>query len=90
VNVGKLRQHVYRFPDDAFSWADLALGFMTIGKKDAARRAMTVALHLAPFNRHVLRCASRMYLHLGDPERAHDLLKENAATKRIHGLSLAK
>jgi tetratricopeptide (TPR) repeat protein len=82
VNIGKLRQHVYRFPDDAFSWADLALGFVTIGKKDSAQRAMTVALHLAPFDRHILRSAARMYLHLGDPEHAHDLLKNNAATKQ--------
>jgi tetratricopeptide (TPR) repeat protein len=81
VRIGNLRQHVYRFPDDAFSWADLALGFVTFGKKDSAKRAMIVALQLAPFNRHILRSAARMYLHLGDPERAHDLLKNNAATK---------
>jgi tetratricopeptide (TPR) repeat protein len=81
INIGDLRRHVYRFPDDAFSWADLALGFVTIGKKDSARRAMAVALQLAPFNRHILRSAARMYLHLGDPEQAHDLLKNNAATK---------
>jgi tetratricopeptide (TPR) repeat protein len=81
VNIGNLRQHVYHFPDDAFSWADLALGFVTIGKKDSAQRAMTVALQLAPFDRHILRSAARMYLHLGDPERAHDLLKNNIATK---------
>ncbi len=81
VEIRSLRQHVYRFPEDAFSWADLALGFVTTGKKDAARRAMTVALQLAPMDRHILRCAARMYLHLDDPEHAHDLLKRNAATK---------
>ncbi len=81
VNVGNLRQRVHRFPNDAFSWADLALGFVTIGKRDSAQRAMAVALQLAPFDRHILRSAARMYLHLGDPERAHDLLKNNAATR---------
>jgi tetratricopeptide (TPR) repeat protein len=81
VRIGNLRQHVYRFPDDAFSWADLALGFVTVGKKDSAQRAMAVALQLAPFDRHILRSAARMYLHLGDPEHAHDLLKDNAATR---------
>jgi tetratricopeptide (TPR) repeat protein len=81
VCIGDLRQHIYRFPDDAFSWADLALGFGTIGKKDSAKRAMAVALQLAPFDRHILRSAARMYLHFGDKERAHDLLKNNAATK---------
>jgi Flp pilus assembly protein TadD len=81
VRIGDLRKHVHRFPSDALSWADLALGFVTIGKKNSARRAMNVALQLAPFDRHILRSAARMYLHLGDPERAHDLLKNNAATK---------
>jgi len=81
VRIGDLRQHVYRFSDDAFSWADLALGFVTIGKRASAQRAMTVALQLAPFDRDILRSAARMYLHLGDPEHAHDLLKDNAATK---------
>lgn len=81
VNIKLLRKHVYGFQEDAFSWADLALGFVTVRKKDAARRAMTVALQLAPHDRHILRSAARMYLHLGDPEQAHDLLKNNAATK---------
>ncbi len=81
VNIGDLRKHVHNFPDDPFSWADLALGFVTIGKKNAAHKAMTVALQLAPMDRHILRSAARMYQHYGDPGRAHDLLKRNEATK---------
>ena len=43
---------------------------------------MRVALQLAPDNRHVLRSASRLFLHLNEPQHAHDLLVRSAATKR--------
>jgi tetratricopeptide (TPR) repeat protein len=81
IDIGSIRRHVHRYPEDALSWVDLALGFVSKGIKDKAQRAMTVALQLAPNDRHVLRSAARMYLHLDDPERAHDVLKRNAATK---------
>ena len=41
---------------------------------------MAVALQLAPENRHVLRSAARLFVHAHDPERAHDLIRGNAAT----------
>ncbi|MEY9403685.1 tetratricopeptide (TPR) repeat protein [Bradyrhizobium japonicum] len=81
IEIGPLRRHVYRYPEDALSWVDLALGYVSHGDKDKAKRAMTVALQLAPADRHVLRSAARMHLHLDDPEQAHDVLKRNAATK---------
>lgn len=81
VDIRALRQRVHEFPYDAFSWADLALGFVTIGKTDAAQKAMTVGMQLAPTDRHIIRCAARMHLHLNDPERAHDIIARNEATK---------
>jgi tetratricopeptide (TPR) repeat protein len=42
---------------------------------------MSVALQLAPDNRHVLRSASRLFLHQGNPEKAHDLLVNSPATR---------
>lgn len=81
IEIGPLRRHVYRYPADALSWVDLALGYVSHGEKDKAKRAMTVALQLAPADRHVLRSAARMHLHLDDPEQAHDVLRRNAATK---------
>lgn len=81
TDIGTIRRHVHRYPEDALSWVDLALGYVSKGGKDKAQRAMTVALQLAPHDRHVLRSAARMYLHFDDPERAHDVLKRNDATK---------
>ncbi|MCG6205833.1 hypothetical protein LPW26_14370 [Rhodopseudomonas sp. HC1] len=81
IDVGSVRQHVHQYPDDALSWVDLALGYVSKGVKDKAQRAMRVALQQAPHDRHVLRSAARMYLHFDDPEQAHDVLKRNEATK---------
>ncbi len=42
---------------------------------------MVVALGLAPDNRHVLRSASRLFVHLDEFDRAHDLVARSAATR---------
>jgi hypothetical protein len=44
------------------------------GNKQRAKKAIQVALGLAPTNRHVLRSAACFFVHVGDPERAHDTL----------------
>jgi hypothetical protein len=46
VEIGPLRRHVHRFPDDALSWVDLALGYVVEGKAKKAERSMRVALRL--------------------------------------------
>lgn len=76
------RVRTREFGDDPLAWADLALGYVIAGKQEAAERAMRVALQLAPHDRLILRAAARLYLHLSDAERAHDLLRRNEATRR--------
>jgi tetratricopeptide (TPR) repeat protein len=76
------RVRTREFGDDPLAWADLALGYVIAGKQEAAERAMRVALQLAPHDRLILRAAARLYLHLNDAERAHDLLRRNEATRR--------
>ena len=46
---------------------------------EPAKRAMTVALQLAPHDRHVLRSAARLYFHIRDPQRAYSLIRRNEA-----------
>lgn len=76
------RAKTREFNDDPLAWTDLALGYVIAGKRQSAERAMRIALQLAPHNRQVLRAAARLYLHIGDAEHAHDLLKRNEATRR--------
>ena len=74
------RGRVRMYPANALAWVELSLCDLVIGKKHRAKRAMLVALQLAPTNRHVLRSACRLFLNLGDPERAYDVIRRSAAT----------
>jgi len=67
-------------PRDPLAWVELSLHQTISGHPEAALRSMKVALSLAPENRHVLRSAARLFLHTGDPERAHDLIARAAPT----------
>ncbi len=67
--------------NDSLTWVDLAFRQTFSGRSSGAKRSMLVALGLSPNNRHVLRSAARLFVHLGDPERAHDILLRSSATK---------
>ena len=68
-------------PRDPITWVDLARAYSTLGHRKQSERSMKVALQLAPDNRFVLRSASRLWIHLDDPERAHALIARSAATR---------
>ena len=70
----KWRQRTRMYPANALAWVELSLHDVIAGRKKAAARSMIVALQLAPTNRHVLRSASRLFLHLDDAERAYDII----------------
>jgi tetratricopeptide (TPR) repeat protein len=88
--IASARLQIRQTTRNPFAWADLARGFATKRKNSEARRAMSVALQLAPHNRFVLRSAARLLLHLGDPEEAHELLKRNAASRHDPWLMAAE
>ena len=84
------RQRIRLHPMNALAWVELALHDVIVGKKESARRCMLTALRLAPDNRHVLRSASRLFLHLGDPERAYDLIAKSDGVERDPWLMAAE
>ena len=73
------RQRTRAHPNNALAWVELSLCELVSGRDDAAQRAMVVALQLSRDNRHVLRAASRLFLHRGDWERAYDVVARSAA-----------
>jgi tetratricopeptide (TPR) repeat protein len=81
VTAGLWRRRIRLHPHNAVAWVELALNQTIGGHLKHAERSMTVALQLAPDNRHVLRSAARLFLHLGDPEHAHNILLRSTATK---------
>ena len=79
------RKHQWRertriYPENALAWVELSLCEVIDGKDAAAKRAMTVALQLAPDNRHIVRSASRLFVHLRDWMRAYDTVAKCGAT----------
>lgn len=75
------RQRTRAYPMDALAWVELARLQFAVGVRDAAVRSMMVARQIAPDNRHVIRSAARMLLHLHQPDVAHDFIRRCGATR---------
>jgi tetratricopeptide (TPR) repeat protein len=58
-------------------YVELARNYLILGQLQKALNAMKIALHLAPDNRFVLRCAARLFAHSGDFEFAHDIVRKS-------------
>ncbi len=72
--VAELRRLIRFDPRNAIAWCDIALQYSILGQAIQSTDSMLMALRLAPSNRFVLRSAARLWVHSGDPERAHRLL----------------
>lgn len=79
--ISSHRRSLKIFPRDAILWVDLSLLYAMQGLSEKARRAMLVAISLEPENRFVLRSASRLFIHLNEPDRAHKLLRRSNLVK---------
>lgn len=80
ATVRARRADLREYPRDAVRWADLALAHTVCGNRDHALRCLQIALALAPSNRFILRAGARGFLHWGDPERAHGVLRSSPKT----------
>ena len=65
---------------DPITWVDLAHAYAGLGLGKRAAQSMTVGLQLGANNRFVLRSASRLWVHLDDPEKAHDIIRKAERT----------
>lgn len=68
------RDALRRDPRNVIAWLELARLQLTEGHSLAAQKSISVALHIAPTNRYVLRTAVACLVGLGDLERAISLL----------------
>ena len=66
---------------DPIVCADLSRVYASLGLRDQAEKYMNMATYLAPDNRFVLRSASRLWAHLGDIDRAHDVIMRSNRTR---------
>lgn len=79
--IRSLRQLVRIEPRDAILWVDLSRLYATLGLRDRAERCMTIALQLASNNRFITRSASCLWVSLGDPGKARDIVARTAITR---------
>jgi hypothetical protein len=79
--IAALRLRLASSPRNAVGWVDLSLLFASRGLPEKARRSMSVGLGIAPNNRFVLRSAARLFLHLGELDLAHDVLKRSSLAR---------
>ena len=90
TRIAQYRRTLRFWPDNPVVWVDLAREYFSLGQIPPAERALKVGLGLAPDDRHVLRSASRFYLHRRDPERAHHVVSRSAATREDPWLMAAE
>lgn len=78
--IRTLRRILTREPRNAVRWVDLAREYTILGLNDKSERALRIAIHLAPNDRFVLRCAAAYFAHLEDYQEAAELLAGSSAT----------
>ncbi len=78
--VKYLRRALQGDPRNALAWAEQARMYTLIGQAEPAKRAMAKAVGMAPNHRFLLRAASRLSLHLDEPEQAHAVLLSSQRT----------
>lgn len=79
--VNTLRNLLRSEPRDPITWVELSLSYAMLGQGKQAERSMVVALQLATNNRFILRSAGRLWVHLDNPERAHDIVSRADITR---------
>ena len=81
AKVRNLKQLLHFEPRDPIKWVELSRVYAILGHGGQAGRCMSIALQLATDNRFTLRSACRLYVHLDDPERAHEILLKADRTR---------
>jgi tetratricopeptide (TPR) repeat protein len=74
------RERLQDDPRNAIQWIDLARQYTSLGLDNRARRAVGVAISLNKNNRFILRAAARFYVHQGEVDHAHELVRRAPAT----------
>jgi tetratricopeptide (TPR) repeat protein len=80
--VARLRRLLANNPRNPIAWVDLAREYSILGHNSHAERAIRTAIGLDPSNRFVIRSASRFYLHVQEPERAHHVVRVSPSVRR--------
>lgn len=81
VKINSLKNKLRNSPYNPIYWVEIARYYSILGQDEKAKRAIKNAYYLAPENRFILRSISRFFIHIGDFEQAHDIIRKSNLTK---------
>ena len=81
TRIALLKKITRSEPRNALAWVEKCRLYAELGNDKAGKRAADFALANAPDNRFVLRSICRFFVHIGDIERAHDIVRKSRILK---------
>jgi len=81
IKISELKRRLIANPYNPINWIDIARFYSILGQDKKAERAIKNALFLAPENRFILRSIARFFVHIGDIEFAHDIIRKSELTR---------
>lgn len=81
VKINSLKRKLIENPYNPINWVEIARFYSILGQEKKAERAIKNALFLSPENRFILRSVARFFVHIGDFEFAHDIIRKSDLTK---------
>lgn len=81
LKIHNLKKKLINNSYNPINWVEIARYYSILGQEKKAERAIKNALFLAPENRFVLRSVARFFVHIGDIELAHDIIRKSELTK---------
>lgn len=81
IKINTLKRKLIDNPYNPINWVDMARLYSILGQEKKAERAIKNALFLSPENRFILRSVARFFVHIGDFDFAHDIIRKSELTK---------
>lgn len=75
------KQRLIKNPNNPIAWVELSRLYSINGQEIQAEQAMRNALFLAPENRFILRNMARFFVHIGDVDFAHEIVRKSTITQ---------
>jgi len=85
VRIKETKRMLSTFTQNPILYVELSRYYSILGQEDNSVKAMKTALHLAPNNRFVLRCATRLFAHVNNESNdflnyVHSYLRKSPMT----------
>jgi len=80
-SISDLRRKLKRSAANPLAWTDLSRCYASVGETEKSKRAMFAAVSLGGKNRWISRAASRLFVHLGEYDKALAILERNPALR---------